>query len=1209
MSGTNGSKWMWPAEHGSYAATKKAGGPATALMDSVRKIALAKKLCESTYGNKEQAVEEMKDEIVSIFGLKYGMKIGNIQNIMRVVKNMYSDVKYKADFDAILAHSERAQASRVPTKDAANATAEKMEKLQLGDGSEAATEPAAAAPAAAAAAAPAAAAAAAAAPAAAAAAVAAPAAAAAATTEKKKYTPAQVKAKIEAFNKKKKDEKDYWRDSKENLSKFNPILSEDDVPVKERGNPATIDPVEVYRLICAGYDCGVGRLNNLCQEWADGSAFVTLVSNPSYLNVFWLTFGSRSLHHFSTEECSEHLCAYLQNYGPLQRFMILLMILFIRKKKKDDFPNFIFPEHYSGRVGEVFKKVTAEMSRDGSIATCTSFSEVAVMAAERARDSFNKKTYGREMRAVAVQMIATAAVVKFQRENKSLIPALAPLFVRRAKIADKLDAMEAVQDLYKEAAKFAPGSDDHNELRALWNAEIRLARGCTLLDFERMAAYGSFEVPVEPPDPDWGVHSVQRFKFREEFRLNYSKPFGGHPDCTGDVFRRRIVDMLRAQFSVDEIRMACWARLHHTGALDFSQCAPVSSRAVDQDFIIGIREWCEANPQVLVDVSRIRALQNRFNALPVANIWTPPSMPWVYLSSRERVCAMARVRLSNAFEDSNLVSQNTDEWLNRFFEYHKESPDAKRTSKGNSSDACFWRPADRAGRSVYEIQLLVEACANESHYERWHREDGRYQWAASPEPLKHAIPYMAYRRLTRRFEDCNMLNFGFSENVTEDDKETLKRCMLHAMKNNDVFCLPREFGNRELFADVGLPKPQCAKTRTVLDDPEFGAIADWRGSAAYMCEGVSYYSTDTFGLSGFASHALEFYASQLLYAIYELGTLAYPAFAAVLREAEAHIDSIAAPDADEVAADAARVAAHKLHNPKWVAPKPIYKHPRKMRALVYLLSYGELLPLRQKVPRAIRLLYYQMIGDVQNLTDEGVCPICLLDLREDDVQRGTFNECERCHLRGQFNRRHAILNDTKGIYLERIACMCAGMDEAGYIAEQFCGRPGQYEPAHVHATVLKVAAERGALSCDLATHNAGYRDEHGEYPQCKFVMHTESENRPFENFLRFVDASKLDGGEEELKQYLFTPGDVQRTWKIVDATYARGPQMVLLHAADSRPYVSREMRKNRIACLHHAMMEKRVAGNCDGVTRLTAAESFKQRMLREKEEEADKLSA
>jgi len=729
---------------------------------------------------------------------------------------------------------------------------------------------------------------------------------------------------------------------------------------------------------------------------------------------------------------------------------------------------------------------------------------------------------------------ALRLVITMTRFNNdpSAIPPFAPLFLSNR------ESGIAVRALYIEKK---PGAD------------------FLVLNLDAMNSYGSFERLPDGArfDANWGRTALKLFSdvSRPHSGVvtgvfpDYSRAFGcyyGHDPRMNVEVVEKTARFLCSQYTVDEVRAALWAHLHHTGVIDFQSAMPFMTLFQDREFIVWVRdevlcaEKSSTRPaRFLVDISRIRPIQNHINIMMAANVWCPPQMPWVYLSSIQRVMALAKSRYYLSFDSRN-ISYSKTRWNEKnnacgLYNRHRSVYPHITDSGEYQPDFLNDNQVDCAGRTVIDLIMLIEACANESHRERFEKEP----WVIVKERKNtpenpFLVPYHYFLGATNRPTLRLHRDMDCIDGIPSKDESTLIEVMKANMKNNSETYGVSEHGGNRLHSDVGVD--------VLKENPHLYEYEDARMNMAFLCEGVSYYDPLYCAHSPIKSQ-VKLYAACIVQTVFGFGSVFCQKFNV--------------PTSKALFSNIPRLINQHRESPTGECED----------GLVF--------------QKAARLAYFQMVGDVQSLHAENVCPICLVDFAEDgcDEKLGTFLSCQRCFLRGQFNRRVGNVYHSTALHMERISAWCANYDRIGVSCEDWF----TYEPAHIHAIMLKVCAQRGLMRCDLAHQ---YRDE-SEYSPCSFVHCALVEMEPNEIHLRYVDT-----GDDELANFKGTAQDKVRNWWSVQSTPAFPPQMVLLHSADPERYIAKHIDHNRVACLHHAMRERRHAAEREHRGMPTAAQRF-----------------
>lgn len=720
----------------------------------------------------------------------------------------------------------------------------------------------------------------------------------------------------------------------------------------------------------------------------------------------------------------------------------------------------------------------------------------------------------------------------FNLQNPESIPAIAPLFLSFAEVKANLRRLLVEKDYLR---------GDHR-----------------VIDWEAMRKYGSFEIqPPESIEANWKRDAETYFAGSKNLR--YDKPFYGvygDDASKSEAFCDTVLALAVLQMTALEVRAAIWARLHHYGTVKFSQCMPGSLRALEYNLIMDTMDAMKpgTDDKYRVNLSRLRPVEFEVCNMSVANVWSPPGAPWIYLSSSMRIQYLIKMRTMMSLDDRDCKVSWTTCWLRRMHAVAKKEQrgaahaylDTK--AKTYVPDITEIRSSDRAGRTCFEVYQLIEACANESHYVAYQR----MPWTTAPEDPPRYVLYGKWRETQDWFANSLRKTLGDSANLSKADLRFVMDTLRNTEAANRKFC-DYEHDSATFAQDIGDTElrqihPRCPDgEQYVIEDVE-----DKRVQMLLTNDGVSWLDERHMQYAGVAG-ILELYTSCISYtAIWNTKRLLDPEFGAARAGTGLRPNQL--PDVLNSQRD----------------KRFLNEDPAEIEALF---------------PRQARLAYYQMLGHVEELIEEGVCPICLVNLSKSDPRKGAFHQCERCAFRAQFNRRYANLYEDEALPMERISAHCADVDERGFSNE----KTSLYEPAHIHVATLKCAIERGlpGIRCDLAH----YYGDDPHYSSCQFVYHRAIDFIPLQMLYKYANMGETHGDDFQA-QFFGNGTDRARGWWSIPQTRMLPPQMVLLHAAHSPHYVSERSDHNRIACLHHAMREKAYAAKRRENGMLTAAEMF-----------------
>jgi hypothetical protein len=676
-----------------------------------------------------------------------------------------------------------------------------------------------------------------------------------------------------------------------------------------------------------------------------------------------------------------------------------------------------------------------------------------------------------------------------------------------------------------------------------------------LMNVDKMRDYGAFESVVHFVEPElrlrfnvnWRDAAARSLHLNEchQAQLAFANYGCENADSLIGCGRENpmfkfVAEMLCCQLTYDEVRAAVWARLHHENKVDFENAMPAHTVVPDTEFLGYVRRKMMSCGGYRVNLSRIRPIESAKTNMSTGNIWSPPNFPYMYVSGHTRLLALSKMRYYLSL-DTDFVFNSSERWCEAMrTDYCERDNRPWRFAHFDSKtheyvpDVLCTRPVDQSGRTIIELLQLIEACANESHRECY----ARYPWTSAPEEPAHEVPYADYVRI--RTAIVKQIEAAFGEKIKcgkADLDCTLQILNDAAAKNTDEFGA-YDHGGKTPHVDIG------GSSNTA---PEVVEQEEGRMRMAYQCAGVTYFDPVYAVHTQIPGH-FNTYALSIAYTVFVMG------------------EEFFAPHF------------------KFTAEQRLL---RNLPILIEQQRTAESAEAGDKIfPRALRLAYKQMHGQLTSLIyEECVCPICLVPLHPtNDTRYGMFSACRRCFLRSEFNRRVSNVFDDTALFLERISAQCADLAERGTAFEARFG----YEPAHVHVMMLKVCAERGrgVIQCDLARYYGHDRDE------CKYVYCRLVEVQPNEFYMRY----NLDDAGDDVENSAFagTSADHARNWWSVPATRKLPPQMVLLHSADpARVYISRVVAANRMACLHHALGEKRYAATQRAAHGLpSAAEMF-----------------
>jgi hypothetical protein len=657
-----------------------------------------------------------------------------------------------------------------------------------------------------------------------------------------------------------------------------------------------------------------------------------------------------------------------------------------------------------------------------------------------------------------------------------------------------------------------------------------------LMDVEDMRDYGAFESVVHFAEPEfrlrfnvnWRDVAARSLHLKESYAANLA--FSGLGCChtlvgcgpDNPVFKL-VAELLCLQLTVDEVRAGVWARLHHENAVDFENAMPAHTVQHEEEFIDYVRRKMILSGEHRVNLARVRPIESDRTNMSTGNIWTPPGAPYMYVSGHTRLLSLSKMRYYLSLE-TKFVFNSSERWCEEMRTNYCENNKRRwRFAYFNEThhyvpDVVCVRPVDQSGRTIIELLQLIEACANESHRECY----ARYPWTSAPEDAAHWVPYADYVSVSSSIAAHIEASLGEEIKCGKADLDcTLEILSESATKNTAEFGA-YDHGGKTPHVDIG------GSSNTA---PEVIEQEEARMRMAYQCAGVTYFDPVYVAHTQIPGH-FNTYALSIAHTVFGMG--------------------------EEFFAPHFKFTAEQ----RLLRNLPIMLKSQRSAASS---EEGE-----QTFPRALRLAYKQMHGQLASLIfEEGVCPICLVNLHPtNDTRYGMFSTCRRCFLRSEFNRRVSNVFDDTALFLERISAQCADLAERGTAFEARFG----YEPAHVHVMMLKVCAERdqGVIQCDLARYYGHDRDE------CKYVYCRLVEVQPNEFYVRYNRDD--DGDDVENSAFAGTSADHARNWWSVPATRKLPPQMVLLHSADpERVYISRVVAANRMACLHHALGEKRYA--------------------------------